>query len=265
MVFAGDAHTRIEVLVPTSIAPESSDEREAFGQVWARLPAFVDGDSACLDLPELDGGIFLKGRRLRSDGRFKSLRRAGRLVREVSWLQRLRAAGVAAPEVLAYGVERRRLVPLRSFVVLRLVSGARDLRAYLRETGPDTPGRLALWDVIGRFVADLHATRLFHRDLTARNLLLEGQGANVRVWLIDCPRAEHGWLGPRRAFLRRADLFRLGRSVLFEGATTDELRALLSAAGERSPEKLLRYLERSMRTKEHGRSLRTRLWLAFGF
>jgi tRNA A-37 threonylcarbamoyl transferase component Bud32 len=163
--------------------------------------------------------------------------------------------------VLAHGVERRFGVVVRSFLLLRLVPNTRDLRLVVRNTSPGE--RDDLWEPVGRMVAALHATRLFHRDLTARNVLVRRADGAVDVHLIDCPRAERGWFPPRRAFLRRSDLFRLGRSILKAGGDDDEVRRLLEAAGVARPEIVRAMIGRSLR-RGGNRTTRTQLWMIFG-
>ncbi len=249
---------RVTVVEPTDVVDVAGDARDVFEAVWQRLPPFVEDNSFCA-LP--GDGCFLKGQRMRPHARLEAVRQARRLVREVAFLRRMRAAGVPVPKLLAWGVETKFGCSLRSFLLLRLLSDAEDLRAIIRRTTAAERGDL--WRPVGAVVAQLHATRLFHRDLTARNLMVQRREGAVRVHLIDCPRAEYGRLAPRRAFLRRSDLFRLGRSVLKAGGEPDEVRLLLRHVGAEHADQMLAAIVGSA---GHGRRrpLRTSLWIAFG-
>ena len=258
-----DGGFRVTVLEPTSIVDGSGDAAAAFERAWDRLPPFVEDNSFCA--LDDDGGVFLKGQRIRPRFHTESLRQAGRLSRETRFMLRMHAAGLPVPEVLAYGVQRHFGVSVRAFLLLRLLPGAEDLRSVIRRTTPEE--RADVWEPVGRLVTQLHDTHLFHRDLTARNVLVrrddKSDERGVRAHLIDCPRAEHGSFGPRRSFLRRSDLFRLGRSVLKAGGEESEVRALLAAARTPQPDALCEVIARSAR-KGGERSLRTKLWVAFG-
>jgi tRNA A-37 threonylcarbamoyl transferase component Bud32 len=254
-------NVRVTVLRPTSLVDGTGDARDAFERVWARLPPFEE-DNSFTSLDE-DGGVFLKGQRIRPRFHWETPLQTGRLVRETRCLLRMHAAGVAVPEVLAHGVVRRAGLSMRAFVLLRLLHGAEDLRALVDRTGPAE--RAELWEPVGGVVARMHGAGLYHRDLTARNLLVRRTKGAVVVHVIDCPRAASARLSSRRSYLRRSDLYRLARSLRRCGATDPELRTLLRAAGY-ADTGVAELLDRVGPVVGPGsdRSLRTKLWVTFG-
>ena len=254
-----DGSVRVTVLRPTSVVDGTGDAREAFERVWARLPPFEEANSFCVLAH--DGGLFLKGQRIQPRVRVESLLQSNRLLHETRYLGHMHDLGVPVPEILAHGVERCGGVPVRTFLLLRHVADSEDLRALVSRT---TVGeRRDVWEPVGNAVARLHAVGLFHRDLTARNVLVRPRGGEAAVHLIDCPRAEWGRLPLRRKFLRRSDLFRLGRSILAAGGTEGEVRTMLCAYGARDVEEVLTQLACARRERPTAR-MRAKVWVTLG-
>lgn len=250
---------RVTIAAPTSLAHPGTGVAEAFERLWRRLPEFEGNNASCF-LDE-DGGTFLKGQRLRVRGGAATLLQAGRLAREVRTLAALRSSGLPVPEIVLHGVETRLGVPVRALLVLRRLQAARSLRDELRATQPNE--RADLWEPLGGVVARMHAAGIFHRDLTARNILVQRQGGPPRIHLIDCPRGAVAPPAARRGFLRRADLFRLGRSILHDGGTEREVRRVVQACGFGDPDRLIEMVRRSL-DAGGARPLRTKIWVGFG-
>ena len=252
----------VHVRVPSALAAASSRDAARFEAVWARLPDDDDHVNRFTDVE--NGTLFLKGQVTPLLWGLRHALSPPGILRELRGLQWMRDAGIMVPDVIAWGVERRLGVVRRCFLVLDRIRDAVDLRRLGRDDD-DPVRRRAVLETLGRVVARMHTASLFHRDLSGRNVLVTGWdgGKQPEIVLIDCPRAERGRYGPRIAFLRRADLYRLTRSVLKLGATDDEARLLLDTAGARDPETVLAHAKTSIATRAT-RPLRANLWLILG-
>lgn len=105
-----------------------------------------------------------------------------RAFREFRLLQALAGAGLRVPEAIAARYWRTGPV-YRAALITALVPSAQTLLERLEQA----PAQAA--DLLGRVagaVAALHARGVWHADLNATNLLVDGDGA---VWLIDFDRA----------------------------------------------------------------------------
>jgi tRNA A-37 threonylcarbamoyl transferase component Bud32 len=90
--------------------------------------------------------------------------------------QRLAAAGLRAPALLALA-ERRGAGGVReSFLLTRFIAGAEPLPVALARLRAERRARRALLDAIGAAVGALHAAGLDHRDLKPSNLLVDAAG-----------------------------------------------------------------------------------------
>lgn len=244
---------------PTTLAAASGDAVATFERLWSCLREF-DGTNAFCFLDE-DGGLFLKGQRLPDRVTPSAVLQSRRMLREVENLRALRAAGLPVPQVVLHGVERRFGVPTRSLVVLRRLEGSMSLREVLKRTSAHE--RAGLWEAVGRVVAAMHRIGFVHRDLTARNILVQRADGDFGVHLIDCPRGEFAGSRGRFARLRREDHFRLGRSVLDLGGAESEVRALFAATGFDEADRAMAMIDVSRRAGG-ARPLRTKFWVAFG-
>lgn len=257
--------TRCKVVAraPVSLVSASTDASDVFESVWQRLPD-SDQENVIAHLPE-DGGLFVKGQQPTRRGRPTPARRRRRLVKEVRSLERLAELQLPVPEVIAWGVERCGTVVERSFLVLREIPDAVDLSDLLAdgETAPEV--RREVLERAGEVVRRLHECHVFHRDLSARNLMAQLTDDGPLVWIIDCPRAEESRLPLRRSFLRRADLFRFARSLLKVGATDDEVEVALTHAGA-SPRlrRAVRHQVELALAAGTSRPPRVNLWLMLG-
>lgn len=99
-----------------------------------------------------------------------------RSCREAQMLRDLRQAGIACPEVIAAGEDGQG----RAFLLLREISGARELRAYLcaqSDSGAKSSRRLA--GSLGAALARLHQAGFDHRDLCAKHVLVGEDGETI--------------------------------------------------------------------------------------
>jgi 3-deoxy-D-manno-octulosonic acid kinase len=124
-----------------------------------------------------------------------------RSFREWRLLQELRDAALPVPVPVAARYCRRGLI-YRGDLITEEIPGAQPLSALLR-AGPLDAGT---WRDVGRCIRRFHDAGVYHADLNAHNILLDGAG---RVYLIDFDR------GSRRApgSWRAANLARLARSL----------------------------------------------------
>jgi 3-deoxy-D-manno-octulosonic acid kinase len=179
---------------------------------------------------ELDGARLLV-RRFRHGGTLRWMmgRRFAdpeRPFRELLLSDRLRARGIATPEVVAARARRTASgTPLgrwfggwRLDLVTRRVEGACDAAQWLealREERVSPRARRAVARALGCFVGRFHGVGLWHADLNPRNLLLVGDAlaaGAVGVQTVDLDRSVLAdALDPAR---RRANLARLLRAVL---------------------------------------------------
>jgi tRNA A-37 threonylcarbamoyl transferase component Bud32 len=139
--------------------------------------------------------------------------------REFATLRRLRAAGVAVPEPLAYA----RLAGSQEVVVTRYLDGlplTRALEVPRRE-------RVALLRAVGELVARLHATGTVHRDLHGENVWVTREGPV----LIDLQAAWRAWA----PWLRRRDRGELDRSIASSLSLPDRMHLRAALLGAKRP------------------------------
>jgi tRNA A-37 threonylcarbamoyl transferase component Bud32 len=139
---------------------------------------------------------------------------AERPFREIVHAERLRANGVAAPEVLAARARRLAGGGWELELVTRRIAGATDLAAWIErasrgELGPRE--RTRLYSAAGRAVARLHELGFVHADLHPRNLLVDATGDAPRITVIDLDRST--WRERLEEAERLANLERMFRYV----------------------------------------------------
>lgn len=159
---------------------------------------------------------------------------------EVRALEHLRAAGVAVPEVLGWGV--RGVLPhrRRSFVVTRDVGTQRTLADVARELPPRAHRERRAWiRATGRLVAAMHGAGVNHRDCYLVHLLCPEAPGEPRPVLLDLHRAQVRARVPLR--WRAKDLGGLAFSSGSAPLTrTDRLRFVRAYAGTRAKDALRR-------------------------
>lgn len=147
-----------------------------------------------------------------------------RAVAEFALLRRLRAWGLAVPRPCA---ARATVAGLGLFVrcalLVERIDGAQDLVERLARA----PLAAAQWQAIGAAIATLHAHGVDHRDLNARNILLDAAGA---VWLIDFDRCAvrppGGWQAANLARLQRSLHKEAARAAAWHGDVKPDMAAL---------------------------------------
>ena len=129
---------------------------------------------------------------------------------ELAVALRLIAAGVRAPPVVMYGVERVHAVFRRADVVTTEIVGGRDLSAYMQ---PDetTARRTEAWAAACGLVLALNAAGARHHDLNVKNILLAPGASGLEAWVLDVDRVEFG--ETNAASIRIGNAARLRRSA----------------------------------------------------
>lgn len=158
--------------------------------------------------------------------------RRTRAFREFELLARLVDAGLPAPRPIAARYVREG-ASYRADLLTRRIANAQTLAERLA-TGALT-ARLAR--DAGRTIAAFHEAQVWHADLNAHNVLVDGDGA---VWLIDFDRGRlrkpaRGWRLANLARLRRSfDKLGAGRTADFEARFWQPLLAAYDEAMART-------------------------------
>ena len=146
-----------------------------------------------------------------------------RSFREWRLLARLRSMNLPVPRPVAAGFRRRGAVYTADIITERIV-GAESLSRRMAGGAVDD----STWRAVGECIRAFHEAGVFHADLNAHNLMIDGAGA---VWLLDFDRGQLRPPGPwHQANLDRlqrslAKVCREDASVTFSAANWDSLRA----------------------------------------
>jgi hypothetical protein len=160
-------------------------------------------------------------RRARHGGLFAALTRdlflgATRGPYELAVSIRLRDAGVATPEVLAYIVYRAAGGLRRADVVTREVPDALDLLTVLGQAPRSPDHTAAIWDAVRHLIEDLGRVGAVHADLNVKNVLIARRtGAGPVAYALDVDRV--AWRRPGDPAVIRANWARLNRSARKQG------------------------------------------------
>lgn len=249
-----------------SLAEGASDAREAFETVWERLAIGRDWRARRIVADERGGAFFVKGMRIPPVAGTQHWMRRFHIGWEFHNLVAFRDAGIALPTPLGWGCETRAGLPMRSFLVTRVIPACVDLEQILRD--PDAHGlgdaqRRDVFRSAGREIRRMHDAGITHGDLSCRNVLVRLDGDAPRVVVIDVPRARRHARLPVRG--RRTDLYRITKSALRWQARPEDVRALLEeiagteAAAILDSTRRIRAIRRRARRK-----IRREFWLATG-
>ena len=137
------------------------------------------------------------------------LDRPPRPFRELSVSVRLRAEGVATPEVLAALVVPAR-PGYRADLATAWIEPGHDLRDLLAPNVYPAAARRAGLEAAGSLVGRAHRAGLDHPDLNVGNLFLQPADPGWRAWLLDLDRAT---VGPPSPGAARRNVARLVRSL----------------------------------------------------
>ena len=138
---------------------------------------------------------------------WQGLFRSSKAFREARNLGFFRQLGLAAPAVVAVGVDKILMGTCQQYelIVTEEVRESHLLADYWQMLPPGDPQRRSLIDAFADQTRRMHAQGFLHRDLKWRNLLvtpgLEGRPA---LWWIDCPNG----IFPRVPFLARRGIIK---------------------------------------------------------
>ena len=145
---------------------------------------------------------------------------------------RLRALGVATPEVLMYGTSPAPFPFRRADLVTREVEHGRDLATFMAHETPDDERRLA-WSATRDLVQTMRDAGVRHHDLNVKNVLLAPAAWGLEAFLLDVDRVTFHPRGDGRVaaanvarLLRSARKWRDERGAVFDERELAALRAL---------------------------------------
>lgn len=158
-------------------------------------------------------------------------------LRELLVSQRLRAAGVCTPEVVAYVTYPAGAILRRFDIATKEIPNGADLFAWLAATD-DEGARDVVLNAAAGAVASLIAAGAHHADLNIRNILVApGPDGGLTGWILDVDRVR--FHAPGSPTVRDANAGRLRRSLrksmrLGLSITEEEITAILDRVGELS-------------------------------
>lgn len=149
-------------------------------------------------------------------------------------LQHFAAWGIPTARLTGWGLERRGGAFTRGALITAELERTTDLNHMARFRDPRLSDRRWV-AAVSRQLADItrrmHAQRFTHNDLKWRNLLVD-DGAEPRLYLIDCPAGEFWW-GPFLHYRIVKDLACLDKVAKYHLSRTQRLRFYLDYAGKR--------------------------------
>ena len=162
----------------------------------------------------LPGGqkVFIKRNRVHGfEYTFKYYFIPARAFRAAIAAQRVEAAGIMTPRVLAAGEKRRAHFLLAGYLLTDAVEDTRDLMAFTVRS-PEAPARMpSVIAEAARVAAALHAHGFYHGDLKLVNLYRAGNDGQFGVWDLDSAQLFDGEV-PRELVVR--ELGRIASSIL---------------------------------------------------
>lgn len=109
--------------------------------------------------------------------------------REALLGERLHAAGILTPEVVAAAARRASVAGFELELVTRRIEGGVDLGSVARRAARGDLDPVFARDcarAFGALVARLHAIGFWHADLTPRNVVVQGTGGeSLALWILD--------------------------------------------------------------------------------
>ena len=132
--------------------------------------------------------------------------------------------GIPVPEIVAWGMERRRWGAFyRGALITRELPDASDLASLAHQRDARLRNRRWVESVMRQVAAHtrtLHAHHFAHNDLKWRNILVDKTG---KVWFIDCPLGNY-WFGSLLAYRQSKDIACLDKVARQTLSATQRLR-----------------------------------------
>lgn len=148
-------------------------------------------------------------------------------------LQHFAAWGIPTATLVGWGLDRRHGTFRRGALITAELERTTDLNHIARFKDPRLADRRWV-AAVSRQLADItrrmHARRFTHNDLKWRNLLVD-DGAEPRLYLIDCPAGEFWW-GPFLQYRIVKDLACLDKVAKYHLSRTQRLRFYLDYTGK---------------------------------
>ena len=146
-----------------------------------------------------------------------------RAFKELALLERLQQLGLPAPKPVA-GMIRRNGLFYQAWLMTQVIPNAKDLYECLQQT----PLEEAVWQRIGRTIAEFHKHNVYHSDLNCHNIMID---TSFQVWVIDFDKCsirndQKGWKKENLERLKRSFLKEQGKHAQFQ-FSEDAWQALL--------------------------------------
>lgn len=149
-----------------------------------------------------------------------------RIRTEVKSIARCKAAGIATPEIFHSDLEERK-------IYMEYYPDAKTAKDFINESvtkDVDETTRMEILDKFadrfGRMIGQMHAKNIIHGDLTTSNVLLQPQGDDYKLIMIDFGLSQY----QSSAEAKGVDLYVLERALLSTHSTIPTLFELILKA-----------------------------------
>lgn len=215
---------------------------DAAAQAFASLDAVfaLDGEPVARDplsqvLRVAVGSRRYYVKRYHGAGKNPLRRWLGRPRVQAEWenLQHFAAWGIPTATLVGWGLERQGGSFRRGALITAELARTTDLNRMAMDGDPRLADRrwvAAVSRQLAEITRRMHARRFTHNDLKWRNLLVD-DGAEPRLYLIDCPAGEFWW-GPFLRYRIVKDLACLDKVAKYHLSRTQRLRFYLDYAGK---------------------------------
>ena len=157
--------------------------------------------------------------------------RASKASNEWRGLKSFAGIGIAVPELVAFGEDRKYGRLVAGYIVTSEIPEASDLEKYSvqdwfpRSSEDKEKIFVELRAQLFQLIKKSHAHNLFHQDLNWRNILVNKEQGKLKLWWIDCPRFTSGVFNRKHSIL--VDLSCISRVALSMMTRSQRFRSLL--------------------------------------